>query len=349
MTGFLRGGAGDDVYVIDREMPGTAGIVENLDEGFDIIRSHVSLSLPSNVEQLILRGSADLTGQGNSANNSLIGNLGANILAGLKGDDFLNAGGGSGNLLLGGRGNDRLCATSGDNVLRGGAGDDSFLVYGGDNRLFGGVGNDDFSVGEGANLIFGGPRTDSVSFNLSSVGVTVYMGANKKNAGGAEGVRLKGIENLSGSDFDDLLAGDGGNNQLSGGFGNDTLRGGGGDDTLISSYGTDILRGGTGADTFRFELALFQDGANIRNVIADFAKGTDVIDLSSIDADRNTFGDQAFTFIGTAAFSGTAGELRSFQKGGDTRFEIDVDGDGVLDLSITLIGLVTLTADDFIL
>ena len=51
--------------------------------------------------------------------------------------------------------------------------------------------------------------------------------------------RSIGIENLTGSGFNDTLTGDGNANTLSGGAGNDTLNGGAGNDTLDGGAGTD--------------------------------------------------------------------------------------------------------------
>ena len=63
----------------------------------------------------------------------------------------------------------------------------------------------------------------------------------------------------------------------------------------------------------------------------------DQLNIASIDADVYTAGDQAFTFIGTAAFSGTPGEVRYYQSGGDTYIEMQtgtsVDVEGVIRLA----------------
>ena len=78
------------------------------------------------------------------------------------------------------------------------------------------------------------------------------------NTNGAAGDRLGGIENLTGSNFKDVLTGDGNNNTLKGGggddvlvgaAGNDKLYGGDGDDTLSSTDGMNELHGGDGDDT----------------------------------------------------------------------------------------------------
>lgn len=81
------------------------------------------------------------------------------------------------------------------------------------------------------------------------------------------------------------------------------------------------------------------------------ADGADKIDLALIDANINpgAAGDQAFDFIGGSAFSNTAGELRAEVIGGNTIVMGDVDGDGVNDLEIMLIGVPPLDAADFLL
>jgi len=66
---------------------------------------------------------------------------------------------------------------------------------------------------------------------------------NIAQGGTADGDILRNIENLEGSNFDDRIIGDGGENTLHGGAGNDILGGG---------AGNDILDGGVGVDTAVF-------------------------------------------------------------------------------------------------
>lgn len=73
------------------------------------------------------------------------------------------------------------------------------------------------------------------------------------------------------------------------------------------------------------------------------------VDLSGIDADANTVGDDAFSFIGAAAFSGTAGELRYVQGAILSMVYADVDGDGVEDFAIDFTGSLALVEDQFVL
>jgi hypothetical protein len=77
----------------------------------------------------------------------------------------------------------------------------------------------------------------------------------------------------------------------------------------------------------------------------------DQIDLSAIDAETGP-GNQAFTFIGTALFSNTKGQLRVQKAGSTAIVQGDVNGDGAADFAVTLLNftnLSTLTAIDFVL
>ena len=58
---------------------------------------------------------------------------------------------------------------------------------------------------------------------------------------------------------------------------------------------------------------------------------------------------KAFAFIGTAAFSNVAGQLRYETSGGVTTISGDVNGDGIADLQIQVSGSLALVASDFVL
>lgn len=148
---------------------------------------------------------------------------------------------------------------------------------------------------------------------------------------------------------DDMVTGGIGDDFLVGGAGDDILRGGRGDDAFIGGGGADRLAGSMGEDRFIYT-AISDSGpsAQARDQIADFATG-DLIVLSAIDADASTLANDAFNFVGTAAFSNTAGELRRFSEGGDTIVEGDVNGDGLADFQIAVAGGPMLSAGDFLL
>ncbi|MET1110906.1 MAG: M10 family metallopeptidase C-terminal domain-containing protein [Allosphingosinicella sp.] len=134
------------------------------------------------------------------------------------------------------------------------------------------------------------------------------------------------------------------------GRGDDRLKGGGQADLLHGNLGADTLTGGGGADTFRYDSTAESNTATMDQVL-DFTPGTDKIDLSRIDANTLAAGDQGFTWIGSAAFSGTAGQLRVYQSGATWFLEGDVNGDGAADLvvALTLSGTASLGAGDFLL
>jgi serralysin len=140
------------------------------------------------------------------------------------------------------------------------------------------------------------------------------------------------IENASGGLARDYLVGNDVANSLSGNGGSDVLNGLGGNDRLS---------GGAGADDFRF----FQNSGN--DVITDFATGADKIRLTEIDANLNVAGDQAFAFIGAAAFGNVAGQLRTYSQGGNNFVAGDTNGDGVADFTINLLTSTAASGDFF--
>jgi Ca2+-binding RTX toxin-like protein len=109
----LIGGIGNDTYFVDNT--GDV-IVENVNEGTDMVQSSTTYTLSNNVENLTLSGTAAINGTGNLLNNSLFGNTGDNNLDGGGGNDTLN----------GGAGNDNLDGGVGNDTLNGGLGNDLY-------------------------------------------------------------------------------------------------------------------------------------------------------------------------------------------------------------------------------
>jgi len=105
----LQGGLGADIFVIDSS---SDVVVENADEGVDLVSSSVSYTLGANLENLTLTGTA-VTGFGNALDNVLTGNSVANSLSGDAGNDTL-AGGGGDDTLQGGLGNNTYLFGRGD-------------------------------------------------------------------------------------------------------------------------------------------------------------------------------------------------------------------------------------------
>ena len=168
----LIGGAGNDTYIVSvvGAFFNTTIITENLNEGTDTVQysstdSFGNYTLGDNLENLILTGTGDFSGTGNSLNNVITGNSGNNFLDGGVGVDTVNysnataavivslstdylntppnsatGGGGSDNLsnfenVIGSNFNDTLIGSSGNNTLTGAGGKDT---------LTGGLGSDRF-------------------------------------------------------------------------------------------------------------------------------------------------------------------------------------------------------------
>jgi Ca2+-binding RTX toxin-like protein len=298
----------------------------------------------------------------------LVGDAGNNVLRGLVGTDQLFGGGGA-DTLYGGGGYDYLVGGAGADVLDGGSGIDTavydgssagvaVLLYmdqagGGDaegdqlnniENVHGSHYDDHLWGDDGDNDLHGDDGNDS----LKGFGGADYLDGGH------------GDDAMHGMDGDDVLDGDSGNDTLYGGAqndilwggdGNDNLSGGSGNDTLQGMDGTDGLTGGAGADTFIWEFTA-ETGLAIPTMdrISDFnfAEG-DRIDLSAVDANVYAAGNQAFTFIGTGAFTGTPGEINYVHVGGETIIQLQTGVDGDVEGSIRLTGLYTPDASWFTL
>ena len=180
------------------------------------------------------------------------------------------------------------------------------------------------------------------------------------NAGANSLYGYDGNDNLTGGAGADIIDAGNGNDSLAGGTeddklygraGADVLKGEDGNDWLDGGAGRDVFYGGAGSDNF-----VFRDGdfagltSSTCDQVKDFSQADgDHIRLSLVDADATLSGDQAFTFVGTNAFSGTAGELRYEQISGNTYLSGDTNGDGIADFLIRLDGLHSLNASDLVL
>ncbi|HEX8388363.1 MAG TPA: calcium-binding protein, partial [Sphingomonas sp.] len=328
-TDVLVGGIGDDVYWVD---DASDQVVEAAGEGTDTVLAFTSLTLAENVERLELVMDRSIDGTGNALNNVLTGNNLANVLTGGAGDDRL----------LGGLGADTLHGGLGKDVLHG---------QGGADLMIGGAGSDDYSVDDVDDQVVeeaGGGASDyvSVSVNWTAVGEIEAI-----NLAGVADLEVRGsatANTITGNGGANALHGEAGDDVLNGGGGNDVLFGGEGADRLFGSGGTDVLSGGAGNDVFGVTVGTDLWG----DWITDFAAG-DRIDLSRLDANVTTAANDAFTFIGGNAFTGTAGELRTeLGKGanGGTMVYGDLNGDRIEDFGFEVGGLgVAVVAGDFML
>lgn len=226
------------------------------------------------------------------------------------------------NVIKGTDGADSLDGTDGADTILGRDGTDTLNGWGGDDTLSGDAGDDVLSGGGGNDLIKGGAGLDRAAFAFSEVGVHVSLALTDAQNTGFGKVTLSKIENLSGSDFNDNLAGSGGDNWLWSLNGDDTLSGGGGDDLLQIGFGDSKVVGGAGVDTLLVDNHL---GFNIAGV---------ELDLSVRTAQETNWGDitlKGIENISASYLQGgddtlTGSKADNILAGGDGRDVINGEG-----------------------
>jgi Ca2+-binding RTX toxin-like protein len=136
--------------------------------------------------------------------------------------------------------------------------------------------------------------------------------------------------------------------RIFGGTGADSIKGSQGNDLITGGLGADILRGSGGNDQFIYRNVL-DSISSARDHIQDFSTN-DLINLQQIDAIVGG-GNDAFTFIGSSAFSNTAGQLRAVFDAINNVWTVqgDVNGDGVADLEFLVTSDHPLAGADFAL
>jgi Ca2+-binding RTX toxin-like protein len=161
-----------------------------------------------------------------------------------------------------------------------------------------------------------------------------------------------GDDVLYGNDGQDELYGQAGDDQLFGGKHSDYLAGRDDDDRLAGNLGADELFGGEGADTFAFEkIQDSQTGAGNFDVIGDFEQGIDLIELTGLDANSGSNGNQAFTtvFEGSPAEFDAARQIAFHSDGANTKVWLNTDGDTGAEAMFLLEGTHYLGESDFML
>lgn len=215
----------------------------------------------------------------------------------------------------------------------------------GQDNLTGSDSDDIVTGGAGGDTLEGGDGNDTLSYAGSAAGVTVKLRIGTAEGGDAQGDLISGFENIVGSDFDDTLTGDAGDNRIDAGEG---------DDTIFGTGGVDQISGGEGDDTFTYTLVSLSPPGAAADLIVDFSQvagNRDVIKVSPLDAQASSSGtDEAFEFIGQSAFS-AEGQIRAIQSGNDTIVQFNTTGTGGADMEIILLNFThtDLTASDFVL
>lgn len=257
---------------------------------------------------------ADLVLVGGPGDDTLNGGASDDIVKGKQGNDTLHGGDGD-DLMRGGFGADVVNGEAGNDTLHGGP--DSDTMDGGDDNdiVYGKNGDDFLSGGKGHDIISGGNGNDLVLFDDFNVGVSsaehghdlFLMGAGDDfgQSGSGNDIWFGGdgndIHTLfaigTGDEGDDRIFGNDGDDTLYTGEGDDTVYGGDGDDAIVSAEGDDMFWGGEGSDQFYFGLPnlfgpLFFTIMD-HDTIGDFEPGVDLINMSTILFDGNSFDTNA--------------------------------------------------------
>ena len=269
---------------------------------------------------------------------STIGTAGADVITGTA----------SGETILALAGRDVVFAAAGDDNVLGGADADMIYGDGGNDRLMGGAGNDLINGGAGKDTVFG-DEGDDIFVAEAGDGDDTYYGDAMDGGTGADTLDMSAILSNVTADLGTGFMGRG--RVTSAEAGNDTIWGienivtGSGDDTITASRAVNVMDGGAGNDTFRFLSVADADG----DTILGFLPG-DKLDMTGIDADGATAGNQSFTLV-SGAFSGARGELIvswETRDGEDyTVVEGNVTGGSQADFKISIKGSHDLSASDF--
>ncbi|MFN0263780.1 beta strand repeat-containing protein [Tepidamorphus sp. 3E244] len=312
----MIGGTGDDTYVVD-----DAGdsILEQTGEGTDEVRSSISYTLGSDVENLTLTGTDNVDATGNAAINEITGNAGDNTIDGGAAADLMMGGGGNDTFIVDNTGDtvvenfnegtdeirssvtytlpehvelltltgtDNIDATGNalDNTITGNIGDNILDGGSGADTLIGGGGNDTFFVDDAGDVIIEGTGEGT---DLLLASVTYTLGDNVENLTLTGGGNIDG----TGNELDNTLMGNTGVN---------TLIAGGGDDVLDGQEGADTMIGGLGNDLYYID--------NLGDsIVESMSAGTDLARASiSFTLSGNV---ENLELMGSADTSGTGNEL----------------------------------------
>jgi len=337
----MSGGLGDDFYFVDS----TSDVVtEASNAGTDTIKSFVTYTLPTNVENLILTGTAAINGTGNASHNVITGNAANNTLNGGTGVDTL----------IGGLGNDIYVVDSttdvitentsagtdtiqssvtfsistlsnienltltGSSVINGTGNTGNNVLTGNtaNNILTGDVGNDTLNGSTGIDTLVGGTGNDVYQVDSITDVITENASAGTDTIQSPVTFSLAALPNIENLTLTASAAingtGNASNNVITGNTANNTLDGGTGVDTLV---------GGTGDDIYVVD--------SITDVITENASaGTDTIQSSVTFSLAALSNIENLTLTGSAAINGTGNASNNVITGNTANNTLD-GGTGV--------------------
>jgi Ca2+-binding RTX toxin-like protein len=362
VAGTATGATGDDVFTgIESALGGAGNDTIVGDAGNNAIRGNRGddvLDGGDGIDRVDYR----------TATGSVFVDLSAGEASGADGNDalvnFENVRGsdGFGDGLAGDANANAIEGRGGNDTLDGGAGDDTLLGDEGDDEIFGGDGNDSLAGGANdvdGNLLSGGAGDDVLDGTggnsyadygyLTGTGVVADLEAGTADAGAGDQDTLIALVGVAGSDQDDTLIGDVGDNGFAGRLGNDSIDGTDGFDTVYYdgaevtaavsvTLGNDtlasVVSGGAGADVLKDIEGVVGSGYNDTLAgngdanLLDGGFGNDSLS-GNAGADTLTGGEGDDTFVGGA-------DNDSIVGGNGFDIAVLTEGNGTVGLSVNL-------------
>jgi len=350
---LMTGGDGNDTYVVD---DADDMIDESNAGGVDTVRSSVGLSLDANIENLVLTGTSNLDGFGNSLDNNLTGNSGSNLLNGLGGADIMRGGLGNDTYYVDDSGDRCLEAVGGgtdtvvssiahtllaniekltlvgganingagnalDNEINGTTGNNLLNGLAGADVMSGGLGNDIYIVDNLGDQAFETDAAGGIDTVRSSVSFT--LGDNFERLG----LTGSGDVDGTGNALANAINGNNGDNRLDGRGGADLMRGGSGDDTyVVDRIGDLTLESSASGGTDTVETAIaFTLSNNVENLVLT---GT-----ANVNGAGNALANVLDGNAGSNLLNGFGGADLMRGGGGNDIYIVDNLGDQAVEVS----------------
>jgi Ca2+-binding RTX toxin-like protein len=341
----MSGGAGNDTYVVDNV--GDV-ITEAVSAGTDMVRSSVTYTLGTNIENLTLTGVAAVDGYGNtvtnflvgnSANNTLDGGAGADVMSGGLGNDIYvidnvgdvvieSAGEGTDlvrtsvaytlganieNLTLTGAAAINGTGNDGNNILTGNAASNTLDGGAGADTMIGGMGDDIYVIDNAGDVV-----TENAAEGLDLVrsSITYTLVANVENLALTGAAAING----TGNTLNNTLTGNAADNILDGGAGADTMIGGAGNDTYVVDNMGDVVTESAGEGTDLVQASVtYELEANVENLTLTGA--------AAINAMGNALDNVLTGNSGVNILDGGAGADTMIGGAGNDTYVVDNIGD----------------------
>lgn len=346
----LAGGVGDDTYVLD----GSGDVIlENVDEGVDVVHANVSYALTDNVENLVLTGGDAINGTGSMLANVIYGNTSVNVLDGGVGADTMLGGAGDDTYIVDDVG-DVIAENSNEgvdlvlssvstglvanveNLTLVGAAAISGLGNDLDNVLIGNSGANALDGGLGVDTLIGGAgddvyyvdQTEDIVLEAADEGHDVVRAASSYTlSANIENLILEstgGFIDGTGNSLDNILSGNDSDNRLDGGAGADRLEGGLGNDTYV-------------VDTLADQVIETQDGGgdtvetSLTYTLGDNLEALQLTGSTDANGTGNALDNMLGGNMGNNTLDGGAGNDWMSGGGGDDLYFTESQGDQITE------------------